>query len=88
MHFLLLYNYFWKFQGKFKILRSFIFPSTRGLVVHGVQGFDYKKARENLEIPEDFAVMAMITIGKRGPKENLPPNLQEKENPNDRKPWK
>jgi hypothetical protein len=60
--------------------------TTRGLVAHGMQGFDYKKARENLEIPEDFDVMAMIAIGKRGPKENLPPNLQEKENPTDRKP--
>ena len=39
-----------------------------------------------MESPEDFDVMAMIAIGKRGPKENLPSNLQEKENPNDRKP--
>jgi len=30
--------------------------------------------------------MAMIAIGKRGPKENLPKNLQEKEVPNGRKP--
>ena len=59
---------------------------TRGLVAHGMQGFDYKKAREDLEIPDDFDVMAMIAIGKKGPKENLPPNLQEKETPNDRKP--
>ena len=44
--------------------------STRGLVAHGMQGFDYVKARENLEIPEDFDVMAMMLIGKRGPKEN------------------
>jgi nitroreductase len=60
--------------------------TSRGLVAHGMQGFDYKKAREDLEIPDDFEVMAMIAIGKRGPKENLPLNLQEKENPNNRKP--
>ena len=60
--------------------------TSRGLVAHGMQGFDYKKARENLNIPDDFDVMAMIAIGKKGLKENLPPNLQEKENPNDRKP--
>ena len=30
--------------------------------------------------------MAMIAIGKKGPREKLPPNLQEKEFPNDRKP--
>jgi hypothetical protein len=29
--------------------------------------------------------MAMIAIGIRGPPENLPPNLREKEFPNDRK---
>ena len=60
--------------------------SYRGLVAHGMQGFDYEKARTNLEIPQDFDVMAMITIGKKGPKENLPPNLHQKENSNDRKP--
>jgi hypothetical protein len=32
--------------------------------------------------------MSMIAIGKKGPKENLPPELQEKEKPNDRKPLK
>ena len=53
-----------------------------------MQGFDYEKARVDLEIPDNFGVMIMIAIGKKGPKENLPPNLQEKENPNDRKPWK
>lgn len=39
-----------------------------------------------MNIPDDFDVMAMIAIGKHGPKENLPPNLQDKEYPNDRKP--
>jgi len=29
--------------------------------------------------------MEMIAIGKRGPKENLPPILQEREFPNNRK---
>jgi hypothetical protein len=32
--------------------------------------------------------MAMIAIVKKGPKENLPLQLQEKEAPNDRKPLK
>jgi nitroreductase len=60
--------------------------SARGLAVHVMQGFDYEKARNDLEIPDNFDVMAMIAIGKQGPKENLPPQLQEKEHPNDRKP--
>jgi nitroreductase len=85
-----------EYNGKFSITHQYdagaawgnlaLEATTRGLVAHGMQGFDYEKTRENLEIPEDFDVMAMIAIGKRGSKENLPPNLQEKENPTDRKP--
>lgn len=58
----------------------------RGLVVHGMQGFDYEKAREVLGIPEAFEVEAMIAIGERGRKEGLPKDLQEIEAPSDRKP--
>jgi nitroreductase len=60
--------------------------SLRGIVTHGMEGFDYDRARLDLGIPDKFDVMAMIAIGKRGPKENLPPKLQEREFPNDRKP--
>lgn len=59
--------------------------TTRGIVTHGMQGFDYEKARQNLNIPSNFDIMAMVAIGNRGPRENLPPDLQEKEFPNDRK---
>jgi hypothetical protein len=48
-------------------------------VTHGMEGFDYEKARRDLGIPDSFDVMAMVAIGKRGPKENLPSNLQERE---------
>ena len=85
-----------EYNGKFSITHQYdagaawenlaLEATSRGLVAHGMQGFDYKKAREDLKIPDDFDVMAMIAIGKRGSKENLPSNLQEKENPNDRKP--
>ena len=61
---------------------------SRGIVAHGMQGFDYDKARIDLEIPTDFEVMAMIAIGKKGPRENLSPELQEKEKLTDRKPLK
>jgi nitroreductase len=60
--------------------------TSRGLVTHGMQGFDYKQAREELGVPENFDVMAMIAIGKLGQRENLPLNLQEREYPSDRKP--
>ena len=59
--------------------------SSRGLLAHGMQGFDYERARNDLEIPDNFDVIAMIAIGKKGPKNSLPPQLQEREYPNDRK---
>jgi nitroreductase len=60
--------------------------SSRGLVTHGMQGFDYEECRIDLEIPDNFDVMSMVAIGKKGPKENLPSELQNKEFPNNRKP--
>ena len=62
--------------------------SSRGIVAHGMQGFDYEKACVNLGVPHDFEVMAMIAIGKKGPIEILPPEVQEKEKLTDRKPLK
>ncbi len=60
--------------------------TRRGFVVHGMQGFDYEKARRELRVPEDYEVLAMVAIGKRAPKESLPSHLQEMERPNDRRP--
>lgn len=57
-----------------------------GLVVHGMQGFDYEAAKKNLQIPKDYTVEAMIAIGKLAPKETLPKEMQEKEFPSERKP--
>lgn len=58
---------------------------VNGLVVHGMQGFDYEKARELCKVPEDFQVECMVAIGKRGKKEDLPASMQEKETPSTRK---
>jgi len=60
--------------------------SRMGLVVHGMQGFDYDKAQEALKLPTDSTVEAMIAVGLPGRKEDLPEPLREKEFPNDRKP--
>jgi hypothetical protein len=48
-----------------------------------MQGFDYEKTIKELEIPDNFDVLAMIAIGRKAPRQNL---LQEREYPNDRKP--
>jgi nitroreductase len=60
----------------------------QGLVVHGMEGFDYDKAKTDLSIPEGYSVEAMVAIGKPGKKEDLPEMLQDKETPSDRKPLK
>jgi nitroreductase len=59
--------------------------AVRGLVVHGMQGFDYDKARTALNVPDGFQVEAMAVIGKPGRQDDLPPKLQEREIPNDRR---
>jgi nitroreductase len=59
--------------------------SLAGLVVHGMQGFDYDKAKEVLRIPDGYQVEAMIAVGKKGKKEDLPDFLQEREFPSSRK---
>jgi nitroreductase len=59
--------------------------TSRGLVVHGMQGFDYEKAKKTLRVPDEFEVLAMFAVGKKAPKETLPPDLQQKEVPSQRK---
>jgi nitroreductase len=59
--------------------------SLKGLVVHGMQGFDYDKAREVLNIPDGYEVEAMVAVGKPGKKEDLPARLQQREIPSTRK---
>jgi len=56
------------------------------LVIHGMSGFDYEKARETLNIPNDYAIEAMCAIGHKAPSSTLPPDLQEMEKISDRKP--
>lgn len=58
----------------------------RGIVTHGMEGFDYQRARQELDVPEDYDVMAMIAIGRKGSKEKLPTPLRDRESPTDRKP--
>ena len=60
--------------------------SLRNLVVHGMQGFDYDRARSELGIPADFQVDAMAAVGKPGDAQQLPENLRAREHPNDRRP--
>lgn len=60
--------------------------TAMGLVVHGMAGFDREKARQTLGVPDDYAVEAMIAIGRPGDPADLPADLRERELPSGRKP--
>jgi nitroreductase len=62
--------------------------TAMGLVVHGMQGFDYDKARTALAVPNDYAVAAMFALGRPGDPDQLPAELRERETPNGRRPVK
>lgn len=55
------------------------------LIVHGMEGFDYIKARDVLQIPDVYEIQAMFAIGKLGELSQLPENLQSREAPTQRK---
>ena len=57
----------------------------KGYVVHGMQGFDYERARVTLEIPDEFRVEAMAAVGRPGVVDNFPEALRQRETPNDRR---
>lgn len=59
--------------------------NLRGYVVHGMQGFDYDRARTSLNIPAEYQVEAMAAIGLPGRVEALPEALQARETPSDRR---
>jgi nitroreductase len=69
--------------------QSFALQALRdGWHTHGIGGFDRDKARVALQVPDDFAIEAIIAIGKQGQKSVLPAELQEREVPNTRLPLK
>jgi len=59
---------------------------AQGLIVHGMSGFDYEKAKEVLKIPDDYTIEAMCAVGKPGKIKMLSKELQKGETPSSRKP--
>jgi nitroreductase len=60
--------------------------TLNGLVVHGMAGFDYARARTTLNIPDEFNVEAMAAVGRPGPISVLREDFQARESPSSRKP--
>jgi nitroreductase len=59
--------------------------TAMGLAVHGMQGFDFEKARTALEIPQNFSVAAMFAVGRHGDPKQLPADYRKMEVPSGRK---
>jgi len=57
--------------------------ARRGLIAHGMQGFDYEEAKKVLDIPEEFEVEAMIAVGSKEDEQALDEDIQV--SPNGRK---
>ena len=60
--------------------------TAMGLVTHGMQGFDYDKAKTELNVPDGFVVEVMIAVGRPGEIDDLPDGARDMEAPNTRKP--
>ncbi|WP_138419941.1 nitroreductase family protein [Aquibacillus sediminis] len=57
-----------------------------GLITHAMGGFDKEKARTVVNIPDNYELHAVIAIGYQGEKQALPEQIQEREQPSDRRP--
>jgi hypothetical protein len=58
---------------------------TSAQLEHGMEGFDYERARAELRIPDEFQVEAMAAVGRPGAKQMLSEKLPKRESPNDRR---
>ncbi|MFN4328742.1 MAG: nitroreductase family protein [Limnobacter sp.] len=59
---------------------------TLGLVTHAMGGYDDAKVRTLLNVPDHYAVQAVVAVGRQGPREALPEDLQGREQPSGRNP--
>jgi nitroreductase len=57
-----------------------------GWHTHAIGGFDRAAARAQLGVPDDFAVEALVALGRRGPLDSLDPQFHDLERPNGRRP--
>jgi nitroreductase len=57
-----------------------------GWHAHGIGGFDRDAARALLAVPDDFALEAMVAVGRQGPLEELHEDFHAQERPSSRRP--
>ena len=57
----------------------------RGLITHGMGGFNVEKARREFNIPDRYDIITVIAVGYYGKKDELSEYNQDREHPNSRK---
>jgi nitroreductase len=57
----------------------------RGLVAHGMGGFDREVLRKVIGLPHEYDPMALVAVGKPGDRKKLPEDLQVRDTPGTRK---
>jgi nitroreductase len=60
--------------------------ALNNIVAHGIEGFDYERARRVLRVPAAYAIEAMVVLGKPGELGDLPEKFRPRELPSDRRP--
>jgi nitroreductase len=60
--------------------------SAMGLVVHGMAGFDFERARKLPGVPQDYVAAAMFAVGRPGNPADLPEAMRAIEKPSGRRP--
>ena len=69
------------------LANMFLQATALGLRAHGMAGFDYDRARTELNIPDDYETAAFAAFGYLGSADQLPEKLQKQEMaPRQRKP--
>lgn len=59
--------------------------SLKGWHTHAIGGYDQAAVRDQLNIPADYQLEAIIVIGQQGSKDHLPQSLQAREQPTPRR---
>ncbi len=60
--------------------------SMKGIVAHGMAGFDGEYLKKQLNIPDSYTIDMMFALGKHGAINTLPQEMWDKETPSLRKP--
>ncbi|HNZ42404.1 MAG TPA: nitroreductase family protein [Bacteroidales bacterium] len=71
-------NYFHMYDTGMAVSNLIISAMEKGIYVHQMGGFSAEKARENFNIPDEYAIISVAALGYQGDIAVLPAALQEK----------